>query len=202
MTLLHSEIMKALTYSKYRAINIILLSVIFSAIETLIAKGANIWFPELGYTLSLAVIFVSLEMMRWNGFGAVSAVLSGLVFCLASGANGQQYLIYCIGNSFALLALLYIKFVGPDKIRKSVPLTLVYVVMVFLLVQGGRWCVSTILGNDPRLIIQFLTTDALSGVFGIVVILVMRNVDGMFENQRSYLRRLEEERKKKTNGQV
>lgn len=68
-----------------------------------------------------------------------------------------------------------------------------------MLLQLGRWGVSIVLGNNPLLIIQFMTTDALSGVFGAVVISVLRNVDGMFENQKSYLLRLEEERR---NGKI
>ncbi|MGN0387040.1 MAG: hypothetical protein ACI4EX_14300 [Lachnospiraceae bacterium] len=187
--------MKALTYKQYRAINIFILAIIFFFAETAIALGANVWFPELPYTLSLSVIYISLEMMRWGGFGAVAAVTSGLAFCLASGANGEQFLIYCIGNLMTLFALLYLKKIGTEKVRKDGTLTVTYVLLVFLLAQIGRWLVSTCLGHDPLMIIQFITTDALSGFFGAIVILVLRNADGMFENQKSYLLRLEEERR-------
>lgn len=187
--------MKALTFNQYRLINMLMLTVFFGLMETLICKGAYVWFPALPYTLSLAVIFIALEMMRWGAFAAFSAVVSGLVFCMASGATTEQYLIYCIGNLLSLAALLFLKFVGYERVRSNPGLTIIYVLLVFLLMQVGRFGVSTVMGNDVRLIVQFLATDSLSGVFAIVVILISRKADGLFEHQRSYLLRLEEERK-------
>ena len=189
--------MKALTYNKYRAINIVILSLIFVIAESAVTFGANLWFPELPYTVSLAVIIISLELIRWNAFGAVAALVSGVAFCLASGANPEQFLIYCIGNLFTLFALIFIKTVGSEKIRKNSALCAVYVILVFLLAEVGRGLVAMVLGNEPAILIQFLTTDALSGLFGIIVISIVRNADGMFENQKKYLIRLEEERRAK-----
>lgn len=193
--------MKPLTYNKYRLINIAFISVIFVFLESIITLGANVWYPELAYTLSLGVVFMSLEMMRWKSYGVISVILSGLTFCLASGASPQQFVIYCVGNLLALLNLLYLKKLGCDRVRNSTGLTVLYVVLTFLLVQIGRWLVALVFGGSPLLLVQFLTTDALSGVFAIVVILILRNADGMFENQLSYLRRLEEEREKKRKKQ-
>ena len=90
--------MKALTYKQYRTVNIIILSVIFAIAESAVTLGANLWFRELPYVLSLAVFFTSLEMVRWRGFGVVAALVSGAAFCAASGAAPKQYLIYCAGN--------------------------------------------------------------------------------------------------------
>ncbi len=186
--------MKALTFNQYRLINMTMLTVVFIVLETIIAKGANVWFPELAYTLSLATVFISLEMMRWGGFAGISAVVSGLVLCIASGANPSQYIIYCVGNLFTLLALLFLKLVGYDRVKQSAFLTIVYVIIVFLLQQLGRWGVSTVMGNDIRMIFQFIATDALSGIFALVVVLISRQAEGLFENQRSYIRRMNEER--------
>ncbi len=189
--------MKALTFNQYRIINMAMLTVAFGLMESLICKGAYVWFPELPYTLSLAVVFIALEMMRWGAFAAVSALVSGLVFCIASGASADQFLIYCIGNLLSLVALLLLRFVGYERVRKSAGLTIMYVVLVYLLLELGRWGVSIILGNDLRLLVHFLTTDSLSGVFAVVVVLISRQADGLFENQRSYIRRLEADRKAK-----
>ncbi len=163
----------------------------------MIAFGANIWFPQLPYTLSLYLVFISLELIRWRGFGFIAAIVSGLSFCLASGAAPEQYLIYCVGNLAALLTLLFIKVIGSERIRTDNTLRVIYVVLVFVLVQLGRWTVSTLLGHDPMLIVQFVTTDALSGLFGVIVITLLRNVDGLFEDQKKYLLRLDAERKEK-----
>lgn len=190
--------MKALTYNQYRIINILLLAIIYSVTEAAISLGANIWFPELPYVLSLSVMFVSLEMMRWSGFAFVSALIAGIVTCFFSGAVADQYLIYIIGNMAMLLGVLFLKKVGKDKVRSSAMLTVLYVFIVFLLAELGRSLVAIVLGNDPLIIVQFLTTDILTGVFAIIVILLMRKTDGMFEDQKSYLLRLEEERKNKS----
>lgn len=190
--------MKALTYKQYRIINILLLSVVYSVIEAAISLGANIWFPELAYVLSLSVMFVSLEMMRWSGYAVVAALVSGIVTCFFSGANGEQYLIYIIGNMAMLLGLLLLKAIGKEKVRGNALLTICYVVAEFLLAEIGRSIVAILLGANPLILVQFLTTDILTGVFAIIVILIMRKTDGMFEDQRTYLLRLEEERKNKS----
>ena len=189
--------MKALTYKQYRTVNIILLTLIFVIAESAVTLGANLWFRELPYVLSLAVLFTSLEMMRWRGFGAIAAVVSGIVFCAASGASPRQYLIYCAGNLAMLAALVFLKKAGYGKVRSSALLSIGYVLIVFILAQAGRWAVSTALGEDPKLIVQFVTTDSLSALFAIIAILILRNSDGIFEEQKSYLMRLEEERKAK-----
>jgi len=190
--------MKALTYKQYRIINILLLAVVYSVIEAAISLGANIWFPELPYVLSLSVMFVSMELMRWDAFAFVAALVSGVVTCFFSGANGKQYLIYIVGNMAMLLGLFLLKKIGKDKVRQSAFLTVAYVVTEFLLAELGRGVVAVILGSSPLIIVQFLTTDVLTGIFAIIVILILRKTDGMFEDQKAYILRLDEERKKQS----
>ena len=189
--------MKVLTFNRYRTINIMMLAAIFTALEVMVTLGANRWFTEANYTLSFAIIYAALEMMRWEFFGGIAIEVSALAFCIAAGANQQEYGIYCIGSLAMILAVFFLKTVGAEKVRKNILLTIVYVILVYALAQLGRWGMSCALGNDPALIWQFFTTDSLSGVFGIVVILILRKADGMFEEQRSYLKRLDEERIRK-----
>lgn len=187
--------MKALTYNQYRIINILLLTVVYSVVEAAISLGANIWFPELPYVLSLSVMFVSLEMMRWNWYAVIAALVSAIITCFFSGAVAEQYLIYILGNLTMLLGVFFLKKVGKDRVRASVLLTLVYVLLEFVLAEVGRGIVAIILGSEPLIIVQFLTTDVLTGFFAVVVIFILRRTDGMFEDQRAYLLRLEEERR-------
>lgn len=186
--------MKALTYKQYRTINILLLAFLFTIAEFAVTLGANVWFKELPYALSLAVLFVSLELMRWGWYGTVAVVVSGLVFCFASGAEARQYEIYCIGNLFMLFGLLFLKTLGHKRVAKSMSLTVLYILVEFLLAISGRTVVAIIQGTTPLIFVQFLTTDALSCLFAIIVILLARNADGMFEYQRDYLARMEEEK--------
>ncbi len=187
--------MKALTFKQYRTANIILLTLIFVIAESAVTLGANLWFRELPYVLSLAVLFVSLEMMRWHGYAAVAALAMGLAFCAASGAAPTQYLIYCVGNLFMLFGLFFLKKAGRDKVRESALLSIGYVLIVFLLAQLGRWIVSLFFGADLRMLVQFVTTDALSALFAVIAVLIVRNIEGVFEDQKSYLLRLEAERR-------
>ena len=187
--------MKALTFKQYRTANIILLTLIFVALESAVTLGANLWFRELPYVLSLAVLFVSLEMMRWHAFAAVAAIASALAFCAASGAGSRQYLIYCAGNLFMLFGLIFLKKIGRERVRKSALLSTGYVLCVYLLAQLGRWIVSLFFGADVRMLVQFITTDSLSALFAVIAVLIVRNADGIFEDQKTYLLRLEEEKR-------
>ena len=187
--------MKARTFNRYRLINIAVMTLMFSVAEVLIVLGARRWFPELPYTLSLNILFMSLEIMRWRSFGAVSAVAGGLVFCIASGASASQFAIYCIGNLLAMAVLLFVKAVGREKIRKDVLLSAAYVSIAFIAACLGRYLVSLAFGADPVMIVQFVTTDLLSYVFALVAVLAVRNAEGIFEDQKDYLFRLDRERR-------
>lgn len=44
-------------------------------------------------------------------------------------------------------------------------------------------------------LVVYLTTDIISLLFAEVIVVLLRKVDGMIEDQKSYLLRLEEERK-------
>ena len=189
--------MKAFTFNRYRAVNIAVLTLLFSIAEALIVSGARRWFPELPYTLLLNILFMSVEIMRWRGFGAISALAGGLVFCLASGADARYYAIYCLGNLFAMLILLFVRSIGREKIRRDFLLSALYVILIFVLACIGRYLVSLIFVREPLMIIQFLSTDLLSLIFAIVAVFAIRNADGVFEDQKDYLLRLESEKKEK-----
>ena len=165
--------------------------------EFLTAMGATVWFPGQLFALSPTVTMVCIVMMRWNGYAAVHAVLGGLVYCLASGASGEQILIYCAGNLFALLALILFKVFGKKKIKEKFGFTVLFTLAAFLGAQLGRWLISLLFGSSPDTIIVFLTTDSLSLLFAVVVVLISRRVDGLFEDQKEYLIRVQAERKRK-----
>lgn len=186
-----------LTFKQYRAIDLTILAVVLCVCEFLTAMGATVWFPGQLFALSPTVTMVCIVMMRWNGYAAVHAVLGGLVYCLASGASGEQILIYCAGNLFALLALILFKVFGKKKIKEKFGFTVLFTLAAFLGAQLGRWLISLLFGSSPDTIIVFLTTDSLSLLFAVVVVLISRRVDGLFEDQKEYLIRVQAERKRK-----
>lgn len=184
------------TLKQYRAVDLTILGIILGVCEFVTAMASTRWFPNELYTLSPTLTVVCIVMMRWNGYAAIHAVLGGLVFCLASGARDMQVVIYCLGNCFALLAMLLFKAMGKEKIRSKFYFTLLFVLTAFLGAQLGRWLISVILGGPLGAIVEFILSDIITLLFTVVVVLISRKADGLFEDQKHYLIRTEEERKK------
>ncbi len=184
------------TFKQYRAIDLTILGIILGVCEFVTAMAATRWFPNELYTLSPTITVVCIVMMRWNGYAAIHAALGGLVFCLATGAQNMQVVIYCLGNCFALLAMLLFKVMGKEKIRSKFYFTLLFVLTAFFGAQLGRWLISIILGGPLDSFVGFVLSDIITLLFTIVVVLISRKADGLFEDQKHYLIRTEEERKK------
>lgn len=188
--------MNNISFKQYRIIDLAIWAFILTVFESLTVLAATRWFPKELYMLSQVVAVLCIVMMRWGGYAAVHAVIGGAVFCLISGGNGPQFAVYCIGNCFALLALLLFKALGKEKVRAGVLWTILFVIFAFCGAQIGRWLVSLLLGGVPASIISFFMTDSLSLLYAVVVVLIARRMDGVYEDQRSYLIRTEDERKR------
>lgn len=188
--------MNNISFKQYRAIDLGIMAVILAVVEALIAKAAGTWFPGQMYTLSPTIAIVCIVMMRWGGFAAIHAAAGGLAFCIASGANPRQFAIYCVGNCFALVALLLIKKFGKQRIKDSILLTTAFTATAFFGAQIGRWLVSLFFERSFDLLIRFIATDSLTLVFSVVVVLISRKIDGLYEDQRAYLIRTAEERRR------
>lgn len=65
--------------------------------------------------------------------------------------------------------------------------------------QTGRGLVSLVMGSGISAMVDFITTDALSGVFAVIIIGVVRRRDGVFEDQITYLVRVKREEEEKKN---
>ncbi len=187
---------RQLSYSQYRAIDLSLMAVMLLVFEFIVVKAATSWFPQQPFTVSVVASVTAIAMMRWGPFAAIHAVWGGVVFCFCSGAEPKHYLIYCLGNLLAMLALLLIRFIGSEKIRTDVFFSLLYAFSVQSLMLVGRAAVAMAMGHTFGNGLGFITTDALSIIFTMVIIWIVRNLDGMFENQKSYLLRLQKEREK------
>ena len=188
--------MNNISFKQYRIIDLAIWVFLLTVFESLTVLAATRWFPGELYMLSQLVAVLCIVMMRWGGYAAVHAVVGGAVFCLISGGNGPQFAVYCIGNCFALLALLLFKALGKEKVRAGAFLTILFVTLAFCGAQMGRWLVSLFLGGSPDSIFSFFMTDSLSLLYAVVVVLIARRVDGVYEDQRSYLIRTEDERKR------
>ena len=205
-----------LTFRQYRQMDLTVFGAILVVAEALIVLAATRWFPAEAYTVSIVAAVTSIVLMRWGPWAAIHAVLGGLVYCFVSGGQPGQYLIYCAGNLFALLSLLWFRIPGKERtsgkerIREDSFLTVIFGLTVQLLMQLGRAAVAFALlraspGSAPAgtqsvagalsFCIGFITTDALSGFFTAVILWIARRQDGLFEDQKHYLLRIQEAEK-------
>ena len=185
-----------LTFKQYRNIDLVILLIILTVAEAVTARAAKYWFPGEIYFISPTVALLCIIMMRWGVYAVIHAVAGGLVLCIAIGAGPEQYAVYCIGNCLALVSLLWFKALGKEKVREKTGFTILYTVSAFCAVETGRGIVSLFFGSSLKGIAGFFAYDSLSLVFAVVVVLLTRKLDGVFEDQKSYLLRTQSERNK------
>ncbi len=196
---------RLISVSQYRATDLFLFVVIL-VIAELTAHYALVLFPAGAmFTISFMLPIVLTVMMRWGWYSVFYAILSGVLYCALNKGSGAMYLTYGIGNAFIGLLLILLRFVDKRKISGKWYHSVWFVALGWLLVYLGRATVSTIccavhpiegvaLGDA---FIAFAMTDLVSLVMGIVVVLVLRRFDGMFEDQMSYLTRTDKVRREK-----
>ncbi len=96
-----------------------------------------------------------------------------------------------------MAALVLFKAMGKDKVRNKVYGTVLFVLAAFCGVLLGRWLVSLVFGAPADSLMTFFAADSLSLPYSVIVVLIARRVDGLFEDQKGYLIRTESERKKR-----
>ena len=190
-----------ITFRQYRAMDLFIFTALLGIGEMLITLGATRWFPQELWTLSLGPAITAIVMVRWGGLAAIPAALGALSFCIASGANPAQYLIYIGGSLLPLVWCLWLK-KRWQKLRAQVLLALFYGASVALMMQLGRAVLALLLGHPLAAALPFFTTDALSTLFAALIVWIARRLDGMLEEQKHYLRRVAEEQEKERQAQV
>ena len=189
-----------MTVQRYRAVDLFLFAGMLIIFETVIITAATRWFPGEAYTVSLVAAITAIVMMRWGPWAAIHAVIGGIVFCRASGGGPMQYAIYCGGNLFSLGGLLLLRWMGDENIRQDTLKTLLFGFTVLLLMQAGRALVALMLGVSPQEALGFIFTDVVSMLFTLVILWIVRRLDGVFENQHHYLLRVQREQEKERGG--
>lgn len=185
---------RQISFSQYRAIDLAIMAVLLVISQGLISIASATIYADQLYVVSTVGAVTALVLMRWNGWAAIHAVLGGIVYTALAGGGWQQYLIYCGGNLLSLAALLVFKWLGKDKIRQDGLLTMFFALCVQLLMQLGRAGAAYLLGYPAGVCFGFITTDALSILFSVCVIWVSRRIEGLFEDQKKYLLRIQRER--------
>ena len=186
--------------NRYRVIDLALFSVILCVFESVLVKASTRWFPNEPYTVTVTAAVTAIVMMRWGPWAAIHALLGGIAFCYSSGAAPRQYLIYCGGNLFSLTALLIKKRLGEESIRTDALKTLLFGLCAAVLTEAGRTLLSLLTGTALTAALGFFTTDAVTLLFTLVIVWIVRRLDGVWEDQHHYLLRLREEQEKERGG--
>lgn len=186
--------------AQYRNMDLCILGVILAACEYAVTRGASRWFPDQLYTVSVTAAVCAIVLMRWGAWGGLHAALGGLVFSLTSGGSASQLATYAVGNLGCLVLLPLLKGNGKARIRDDKLFTALFALGVAVCMQLGRSIVALLLGAELTACVGFFTTDALTGLFTVVVVSLARKWDGVFEDQKSYLIRCQKQREQEKGG--
>lgn len=200
---------RLISVKQYRATDLFVFALIATVAEVL-TYFAGKWFPSGAmYTFSLLVPIVLTVMMRWGWVGVLYATWCGLLNCLlglgSGGVAGAQYASYIIGNSFIAVMLIPMHLIGREKIHKHWWSSVLITIGGWLSVYFGRsvvWAIAFTISPINGLkawagFELFAISELLSLAMAVVVVLVLRRLDGMFEWQKTYLMRLDSERRER-----
>ena len=200
--LLKGNRMNHLTFKQYRNIDLSIIAVLLIISEYITTVATKSWFSAQAVAISTSFLFILIGMMRWSLFAVIYPLIGGAVFCFALNQDLKHFLIYMLGNCFALLALLWFKAFKKDDVRKSPAKLSLFIITAYVCMQLGRWLVSLFFSFEIWNLLGFLTADIISLLFATVVMFILRTTDGMIEDQKAYLFRLERERKEELERQL
>lgn len=181
------------TVGEYRAIDLIMFLLMVVLGEAVIGIAAAS-FPRELYVFSLVPVITAIVMMRWGPWALLHAAAGGAVYTWVSGGAGMDYIIYCAGNLLGLGALVLFRVFGKEKIRGDALGTMAFGVATALLMQLGRAILWMLIHHTVQGAIVFFTADVLTLLFTAVVMWIVRKLDGVFEDQITYLLRISKEK--------
>ena len=186
---------------QYKYTDLFFFALVLGLSELLVFCAYNLWFQNTvdKFYVNFMLAIVLTVIMRWGWVGGIYAVVDGVVLCAIEGGDWQSYIIYMVGTACIMSVLLLTKFVGKEKIRSKWYLTLAYILVGWVSVNLGITCMSAIFGNS---FFGSLASSFGFGVYGALplaastaAIMIMRRLNGMFEDQKHYLIRQDKERK-------
>ena len=189
---------KYISIKQYRLGDLFVFTVI-AAIAELVCYLAQIWFSSAAfYTLNLMLPVITLVIVRWGWQGVVLAAAEGVMYCALRHTAWQGYIIYMVGNAAIAIELLAVKLIGPERLKKRWYWSALVVLIGWTTTNFVKTCLYAAFYKDftSALTAMFGIADCglLALVMGEIIILICRRLDGLFENQKRYLLRLNKER--------
>ena len=190
----------ARTADQYRAIDLSLFALILMAFETVIVRAATGWFPAEAWMVSVVPAVTAIVMVRWGPWCAIHAVLGGVVTVLAMKGTGTQFLIYGIGNLGALAVLPLLRRWGWEALHRNVLMNFLFGILTVLAMQTGRAVIGLAAGVAAEGLLLFVTTDSITYIFTLVILWIAARLDGILEDQKHYLARINDPDQKEGGG--
>lgn len=183
------------SYNQYKLVDILLFMVIMTALEALNVYAIRKLFPDMLFAVSLMFTVSLIVLVRWNWLAAIFPVLHGVIYSAFMGAQIETYVIYAVGNAFILLSWFIFKIIPKEKLFSKWYFVIIYPLIAFVLVIFGRSAVAACFGSEffPYLGNTFFT-ESLNIVFAIIALLILRRLEGLLEDQKTYLKRVARER--------
>ncbi len=183
-----------MSLKRYMCIDLTILGAILCGLEFLNSLALQ-YFPGEVFTLSVVLPISLIVMMRWGAYGVLHAVVGGLVYCIFNQGGPSTYLIYTLGNACIALNLVWFRKIGKEAVRKSALYTVLFALSGYVAMNVGRAILAAVLEGMPfvALLVRYLSVETLSTVIGIVAVLIARRQNGLFEDQKHYLLRIQEE---------
>ncbi len=190
---------RLISLRQYRLTDLFLFAVILVVFEVILHFAFKAFHGDFIFSPMLAITLI--VMMRWGWPSIFYAVGDGLLYCLLNikdpSFSPYMFAIYIIGNAFVAVLFLMTRFMGKKKIRDRWYFSLLFATVGWIAVVLGRAITAACfgLGFVSALLAHF--GDLVSFAICLTIILVMRRLDGMFEDQKAFLKRLDEEKKEK-----
>lgn len=193
---------RLISIKQYRTTDLVIFAVILIIFDLLAHYASILFSGEIIYSFCLTVPITLVVMIRWGWFSVFFAIGDALLLTVIHNpAMWQSYLCYGVGNASLMLLLLAVKFIGKKRIASTWYFTLLFVVCAWVLQNLTITVMNAICGYSFVSCLAanfgFGLTGVLSLAMGVVVSLVLRKLDGMYEDQIEYLKRLKGEREEK-----
>lgn len=183
---------KKITLSEYRAGDITIFTLLMIVSEFFSNKGVA-WFSEI-YLISLFLPITLIVMRRWKLWAIVPMTASAITVCAVNKAAFNVYIIHIVGNLFILIAALWLKIA--KKNMKEGHYLILYSLSAYVLMCFGKAFIGFLFKeNFINLFLGFLGVNSLNVVIAIIVLFIVRKLDGVFEDQIEYLNRVQDEMK-------
>lgn len=193
---------RLISVQQYKATDLFIFAVIVIIFDLLVHYTPMLFTGEIVFSFCLTVPITLLVMMRWGWCSVFFAVGDALFLTVVNNPSvWQSYLCYGVGNASLMLLLIVVKLAGKKRIASKWYFTTLFVLCGWVVQNLTITVINAICGFSfvPCLASNFGfgITGLLSLGMGLVITLVLRKLDGMYEDQIEFLKRLKGEREEK-----